>query len=53
MHFSIDDRHFRGLMTESDGLLSRELSRSQSPYYYMLGLAANAKARGNKPAALD
>jgi hypothetical protein len=32
-----------GLMTESDALLTRELTRSQTPYYYMLGLAANAK----------
>jgi len=42
-----------GLMTESDALLTSELSRSQSPYYYMLGLAANAKKRGDNAAALD
>ncbi len=42
-----------GLMTESDALLTGELARSQSPYYYMLGLAANAKKRGDKAAALD
>ena len=42
-----------GLMTESDALLTRELTRSQTPYYYMLGLAANAKKRGDKAAALD
>jgi thiol-disulfide isomerase/thioredoxin len=42
-----------GMMTESDALLTSELSRSQSPYYYMLGLAANAKKRGDKAAALD
>jgi len=42
-----------GLMTESDALLTSELTRSQSPYYYMLGLAANAKKRGDKAAALD
>jgi thioredoxin-related protein len=42
-----------GLMTESDALLEGELTRSQSPYYYMLGLAANAKKRGDKAAALD
>jgi hypothetical protein len=42
-----------GLMPESDALLTAELSRSQSPYYYMLGLAANAKKRGDKAAALD
>jgi thiol-disulfide isomerase/thioredoxin len=42
-----------GLRDESDALLTAELKRSQSPYYYMLGLAANAKARGDQPAALD
>ena len=42
-----------GLMQESDALLTGELARSQSPYYYMLGLAANAKKRGDKAAALD
>jgi len=42
-----------GLMAESDALLTAELARSQSPYYYMLGLAANAKKRGDKAAALD
>jgi len=42
-----------GLMAESDALLTSELARSQSPYYYMLGLAANAKKRGDKAAALD
>ena len=42
-----------GLMNESDALLTSELARSQSPYYYMLGLAANAKKRGDKTAALD
>ena len=42
-----------GLMAESDALLTRELARSQTPYYYMLGLAANAKKRGDKAAALD
>jgi hypothetical protein len=42
-----------GLMTESDALLTSELTRSQSPYYYMLGLAANAKKRGDKAVALD
>ena len=41
-----------GLMPESDALLTSELTRSQSPYYYMLGLAANAKKRGDKAAAL-
>jgi hypothetical protein len=42
-----------GLMTESDALLTSELARSKSPYYYMLGLAANAKKRGDKAAALE
>ena len=42
-----------GLRDESDVLLKAELKRSHSPYYYMLGLAANAKARGDKPGALD
>ena len=42
-----------GLMAESDALLTGELARTQSPYYYMLGLAANAKKRGDKSAALD
>ncbi len=41
-----------GLMAESDALLTTELSRSSSPYYYMLGLASNAKKRGDKAAAL-
>jgi thiol-disulfide isomerase/thioredoxin len=41
------------LMAESDALLTAELSRSQSPYYYMLGLADNAKTRGDNAAALD
>jgi hypothetical protein len=42
-----------GLMRESDALLTAELERSHSPYYYMLGLASNAKKRGDKAAALD
>ena len=42
-----------GLTAESDALLTSELTRSHSPYYYMLGLAANAKKRGDKAAALD
>jgi hypothetical protein len=41
-----------GLLAESDALLNSELARSHSPYYYMLGLAANAKKRGDKAAAL-
>ena len=42
-----------GLMDESDGLLNAELTRSHSPYYFMLGLAGNAKIRGDKAVALD
>ena len=41
------------LMAESDALLTAELARSQSPYYYMLGLADNAKTRGDNAVALD
>ena len=41
-----------GLLDESDALLTRELARSHSPYYFMLGLAANAKKRGDKAGAL-
>jgi thioredoxin-related protein len=41
-----------GLLDESDAMLKGELQRSHSPYYYMLGLAANAKSRGDKAAAL-
>jgi thiol-disulfide isomerase/thioredoxin len=42
-----------GLLEESDAMLKAELQRSRSPYYYMSGLAANAKTRGDKAAALD
>ena len=42
-----------GMMDASDALLTAELARSHSPYYYMLGLAANAKTRGDKAAALE
>jgi thiol-disulfide isomerase/thioredoxin len=42
-----------GLLDESDALLKSELSRSHSPYYFMLGLAANAKKRGDKATAVD
>jgi thiol-disulfide isomerase/thioredoxin len=41
------------LMNASDALLRAELKRSHSPYYFMLDLAANAKKRGDKTAALD
>jgi hypothetical protein len=42
-----------GLVDRSDALLKAELPRSASPYYLMLGLAANAARRGDKAAALD
>jgi thioredoxin-related protein len=41
-----------GLGSESDALLKANLSKSHSPYYLMLGLAGNAKRRGDKPEAL-
>jgi len=42
-----------GLVADSDALLTAELARSHSPYYFMLGLALNAKQRGDKAAAVD
>jgi len=42
-----------GLLGDSDALLRAELTRSATPYYLMLGLAANARARGDTAAALD
>jgi thioredoxin-related protein len=45
-----------GLLDESDALLTAELKRSHSPYYYMSQLASNAKRRGTpegKVAAAD
>ena len=42
-----------GLGDESDALLKRELTRSHYRYYFMLGLAANAKKRGEKSVALE
>ncbi|MGB2817443.1 MAG: thioredoxin family protein [Burkholderiaceae bacterium] len=45
-----------GLLDESDALLTAELKRSHSPYYYMSQLASNAKRRGTpegKAAAAD
>jgi thioredoxin-related protein len=41
-----------GLLDESDALLTAELKRSATPYYLMLGLAANARQRGDSAAAL-
>ena len=45
-----------GLLDESDALLTAELKRSHSPYYYMSQLASNARRRGmpeGKAAAVD
>ena len=42
-----------GLLDESDALLKAELPKAVSPYYHMLVLAANAKARGDKAGSLD
>jgi thioredoxin-related protein len=41
-----------GLIDESDELLKMELPHAVAPYYHMLGLAGNAKKRGDAPAAL-
>ncbi len=41
------------LLDESDALLQAELKRSATPYYLMLGLAANARKRGDAAAALN
>jgi thiol-disulfide isomerase/thioredoxin len=41
-----------GLLDESDALLTAELKRSHSPYYYMLGLASNARKRGTPEAKI-
>ncbi|GGY23060.1 thioredoxin family protein [Paludibacterium paludis] len=42
-----------GQIAESDTLLLAELKRSHSAYYHMLSLAANARSRGDKAAAVD
>lgn len=42
-----------GLLDESDALLKAELPKAVSPYYHMLLLATNAKARGDRQASLD
>jgi predicted Rdx family selenoprotein len=42
-----------GMLDESDALLTTELSRSHSPYYAMLGLASNARKRGDMARALE
>ncbi len=41
------------LLDESDAVLKTEIARSSTPYYYMLGLALNAKKRGDKAGAVD
>jgi hypothetical protein len=41
-----------GLLDESDALLKSNLAKSHSPYYLMLGLASNAKKRGDTADAL-
>jgi len=41
-----------GLDAESDTLLKDNLAKSHSPYYLMLSLASNAKARGDSTDAL-
>jgi thioredoxin-related protein len=41
-----------GLGPESDALLQANLTKSHAPYYLMLELASNAKARGDKTTAL-
>jgi thioredoxin-related protein len=42
-----------GLLDASDALLKAELTRSHSPYYFMVDLASNAKKRGDKAGAVD
>lgn len=41
-----------GLLDESDTLLKAELPKAVSPYYHMLGLAQNARQRGDKAGSL-
>ena len=42
-----------GLLDESDALITAELKRSHSPYYYMLVLASNAKRQTTPSAPLS
>jgi len=42
-----------GLLDESDALLKAELPKALSPYYHMLVLSSNAKAKGDIKASLD
>ena len=41
-----------GMLAESDEMLKFELPRAVAPYYHMLGLAGNAKKRGDAKTAL-
>lgn len=42
-----------GLLRESDELQKLELAKAVAPYYHMLGLAGNAKKRGDVTGALN
>jgi thioredoxin-related protein len=42
-----------GLWAESDALLKANLAKSHSPYYFMLGLAGNARKLGRTGEAVD
>jgi thiol-disulfide isomerase/thioredoxin len=41
-----------GMLDDADALLKAELPRAVAPYYHMLGLASNAKKRGDTKGAL-
>ncbi len=41
-----------GMLDESDALYRAELARSPAPYYFMSGLASNARKRGDKARAI-
>jgi thioredoxin-related protein len=51
--FAADILADAGLMQESNAMLTAELPKAVSPYYHMLGLAANAKNTGDKQAAVE
>jgi thioredoxin-related protein len=40
-------------LAESDAMLAADLPTAVAPYYHMLSLSANAKQRGDKPAAVN
>lgn len=42
-----------GFVDESDAMLKAELPKAVAPYYHMLVLASNAKARGDKSESVD